>query len=529
MQSRNWILTAVVLGSGIVFLDTTVVNVALTAMGRELPSDLFGTLEAQSYVYYAFLLTLSALLIPGGALADARGRRLMFAIGLVGFGVTSLLCAVAPNMELLIGARMLQGATGAILVPGSLAIINASFHGEEQGRAFGLWAGASGATTILGPVVGGVLVAYFSWRAIFLINVPLVALGLWATYRHVPESRDEEASGRLDWLGAALAILAIGGLAFGAIRGQAQQWMEAAPFVALGIGVAAMVVLPIWLLRAARPLIPLRLFRSRNFTVTNISTLLIYGALYVTFQFMAIFLIGTLGYNEVAVGLGFIPSTLFLVFLSARFGALAVRHGPRLFMAIGPAIMGLGLLWYARIPADSEPWVFRLESIGSWLPSSGYLLDLLPGTLVFGVGISIMVAPLITALMRSVPVRNSGVASAFNNMISRVGAPLAGALLFVAISASFWAMLAGVAGIDPDDPEMRSQISPLNPPPASVEPMVADTIRNASTDAFHLAMLAGALLCFAGAAVNWVGIRDAELRRDEAEAATAAASAGSSS
>src|SRR5881392_2462361 len=215
MTTRRWILAAAVLGSGIVFLDSTVVNVALPRIGRDLPRLFLGVLEGQSYVYNAYLLTLSALLILAGALTDYFGRRRMFALGLVGFGATSVLCGLAPNMELLVLFRILQGAAGAMLVPGSLALLTANFSGEEQGRAFGVWAGASGATTILGPVIGGLLVDTISWRAAFLINVPLVLLAGWATWKHVPESRDEGKTPSFDWIGAAIVALSVGGLAFG--------------------------------------------------------------------------------------------------------------------------------------------------------------------------------------------------------------------------------------------------------------------------------------------------------------------------
>src|SRR5256885_3846146 len=220
---RRWILVAAVLGSGIVFLDSTVVNVALPRIGRDLPRLWFGVLEGQSYVYNAYLLSLSALLILAGALSDYYGRKRMFLYGLVGFGVTSVLCGVAPNMELLVLFRILQGVAGAVLVPGSLALITANFEGEAQGRAFGLWAGASGATTILGPVVGGFLVDSISWRAAFLINVPLILIALWATYVHVLESRDEEATGAFDWIGSVIVALAVRGLAFGAIYGEQRE------------------------------------------------------------------------------------------------------------------------------------------------------------------------------------------------------------------------------------------------------------------------------------------------------------------
>src|SRR6059058_5875889 len=339
MNNRErWTLTAAVLGSAIVFVDSTVVNVALPRIGRELPTTIFGVLEGQSYVYNGYLLTLSALLILAGALSDFYGRRRLFLIGLVGFGLTSVLCGIAPNMEFLVASRVLQGAAGAILVPGSLALLTANFSGEAQGRAYGVWAGASGATTILGPVVGGFLVDSISWRAAFLINVPLILIALWATYQHVPESRDEEATGAFDWIGSVIVALAVGGLAFGVIYGQQREWRDPLGFVALGVGIVFTAVLPLWMARAPHPLIPLALFKSRNFTVTNISTLLIYGALYVTFYYLAIFQQGTLGYTAAGAGLAGIPGTLFLIFFSARFGSFAAKYGPRWFMAIGPAI-----------------------------------------------------------------------------------------------------------------------------------------------------------------------------------------------
>src|SRR5437899_2661079 len=233
---KRWTMLAVILGSGIVFLDSTVVNVALPRIGDDLKSSLLGKFAAENFVYYGYLLSLCALLILAGALNDYHGRKKMFAVGLVGFGVTSLMCGAAPSIELLIGFRVLQGAAGALLVPGSLAIITASFEGEEQGRAFGLWAGASAGTTILGPFVGGLLVDSISWRAAFFINVPFVLLAIYATVRHVAESRDDQASSHFDWLGAAVVFLAVGGLSFGAIIGQQQNWHGAVAYIALVVG-----------------------------------------------------------------------------------------------------------------------------------------------------------------------------------------------------------------------------------------------------------------------------------------------------
>ena len=506
---KRWTLSAAILGSGIVFLDSTVVNLALPKIGQELESNLLGVLEGQSYIYNGYLLTLSALLILAGALNGYFGRRKMFAWGLAGFGVTSLLCGVAPNLELLILFRVLQGAAGALLVPGSLSIITASFDGEEQGRAFGIWAGASAATTILGPPVGGVLVNTVSWRMAFLINVPLVLFAYYATVRHVPESRDEEATGRFDWLGAAVIALAVGGLSFGAIRGEQQQWQDPLAFIALGAGALAAVVFPVLMARSSHPLVPLELFRSRNFTVTNVSTLLIYGALYVNLQFTGIFLIGTLAYDEPAAGIATLPATLLLALFSTRFGKLSARYGPRVFMTVGPALMALGILWLTRVPADSAAWRFGVDAGQRLLPPASYVIDFLPAFVVFGVGLTIMVAPLTTALMTSVPKHNSGVASAINNAISRVGPQLAGALIFVAIAGSFYTSLADrVPNLDTSSQQVRNEISPLNRPVERVSPRVLQAVRESSTESFHLAMAVAAALLLAGAAINGIGVQN---------------------
>jgi EmrB/QacA subfamily drug resistance transporter len=432
----------------------------------------------------------------------------MFTIGLFGFLATSILCGLAPNMELLILFRILQGATGALVVPGSLAIITASFDGEQQGRAFGLWAGASAATTILGPFIGGVLVNSISWRAAFFINVPFLLIALYAM-RDVPESRDEEATGRFDWLGSLVVAVAVGGLAFGTIRGQQTDWQGTEAYIALALGAAATVAFPIMMLKREHPLVPPSLFRSRNFTVTNVSTFVIYGALYVFITFQGLFLIGTLGYNEPAAGIAGLPATLFLVLFSTRFGRLAARYGPRLFMAAGPAVMALGLLYLVRFPADSEPWILGTGPGQSILPPGDYLVDLLPSLLIFGSGLMMMVAPLTTALMTSVPKHRSGVASAINNAISRVGSPLVTALIFVAVVSSFYgAIEEQVRGIDTSSSRFRQQVAPLNPPEEGANPEVVQAAREASTDSFHLAVLVAAGLMLIGAAVNALGIRN---------------------
>ena len=502
MTHKTWTLLAAVLGSSAVFLDSAVLTVALPAIGRE-PRLFLDVLEAQNYIQFGYLLSLSALLVLAGALSDYFGRRRMFVIGLVGFGATSLLCGLAPNLEILVLARIVQGAAGAILVPGSLAILTNTFEGEEQGRAFGVWAAATGVAPIFGPLVGGLLVDNLSWRWVFLLNIPFTALAVYAALRYGRESRDKQASGNFDWLGALLVALSVGGLSFGAIYGQQRQWQDPIAFVALGVGIVTTVALPFYFKWKKNPLVPLGMFRSRNFSVTNVSTLLIYGALYVSFFYLPLFTQGTLQYSATAIGLGSIPGTLFLIFLSTRWGALAARSGPRWFMTVGPLLMAGALLWLVRIPADSTPWQLTLTDSSTWLPPTAYWTDIFPAYAVFGLGISIMVAPLTSALMRSVPGRQAGLASAINNAISRVGPQLAGAVIFIIIAASFYGALAAhIPGLNFNSPEVRGQYAPLNPPPAGVDQATIDAVHDASTDAFHLAMLTAAGLLVAGAAVN---------------------------
>jgi EmrB/QacA subfamily drug resistance transporter len=508
MTASRWTLPAAILGSGVALLDATLVNVIVPRLGTELPTRLANVLEAQSYVYYGYLLSLSALLVLAGALGDAYGRRRMFVLGLVAFGGFSVLCGLATTMEALIAFRVLQGAAGAFLVPGSLAILTAAYEGEARGRAIGIWAGATSSATILGPVLGGLLVDNVSWRAGFLINAPIV-VGAVLAARGVTESRDERAGRRFDWTGALVIALAVGGLSFGAIRGQATEWRDGAAYAWLAVGGLCAVVFPWWIARTPHALVPAHLFASRNFTVTNASTLLIYGGLYVTFQYLGLFLIGALGYNAAAAGLAGTPGLLPLVFFSARFGALAARQRPRRFMAWGPTLMALGLAWLARVPESSGAWSLRVDDPASWMPGLGYWTDVFPGMIVFGAGLMILVAPLTTALMGSVSARHAGVASAFNNAVSRVGPQLGGALIFVLITGGFYADLAGrLPAIDPAHPEVRRRFSPLNPPAAGASAEEMAAARAASTRSFHAAMLTAAALCAAGAVVNAVGIRD---------------------
>jgi EmrB/QacA subfamily drug resistance transporter len=502
---RGPVLLAVVLGSGIVFLDGTIVNVALATIGRELPATLVGRLEGLTYVSSGYLAVLAALLILAGALSDSLGRRRIFRLGLFGFGITSAACGMAPTMEVLILARLLQGAAGALLVPGALSIITASFAGEERGHAIGVWAASTSALVTLGPLVGGFLVQAVSWRAAFLVNLPLVVIALVAL-RAVPESRNEAASTRFDWLGAVVAAVAVGGLAFGATRGEEQAWHDPIAFVALAVGALALVAFPVLMAVRPNPLVPLGMFRSRNFSVVNLSTLVIYGALYVSLTFQNLFLQGTLGYTPLASGIIGIPSSLLLTLLSTPAGRLAARYGARPFMVAGPLLMAMGLLWISRIPSTSAAWHAVPGSAASLVPPVDFLVDVLPSTLLFGIGISLLVAPLTTALMASVPVARAGLGSAINNAVSRVGAPLVSAVLFIAITATFTPSLtAKVPAYDRSVPPF-STIQPLAPVPAGTPSDLAAAAQAASTEAFQLAMrVAGGLLLF-GALVNLVGL-----------------------
>ncbi len=508
IPAQRGTLAAAILGSSIVFLDSTIVNIALPRIGAELPATIIGTLEGQTYVASGYLATLAALLVLAGALGDYHGRRRIFLVGLSGFGATSVLCGVAPTLETLAAFRVLQGAAGAFLVPGSLAIITALFEGPARARAFGVWAAATSATTMLGPPIGGILVETLSWRAVFLINIPLVAAAIWLTVRRMPETRDAGARGSFDWLGSAVAAAAIGGLSFGAIRGQEQRWTDPSAFVALGLGALAAVAFPVLMARRPDPLVPLDLFRRRTFAVVNLSTLLIYGALYSTFTFQGLFLQGTLAYSPLAAAIVGLPAGILLSTVSARVGTLAGRHGVRRFLVAGPLLMAGGMLWWARVPADSTPWAARIGDLSSLAPPADVLVDVLPAIILFGVGISLVVAPLTTALMGSIPVGNAGLGSAINNAISRVGQPLLSAVVFIIVSGSFYASLAtAVPGLDPASPELRELVQPLNMPPPGTEPALVDAARVASTDAFRLASLGAAALLAAGAAVNWFGLR----------------------
>ena len=503
---QRWTLLATIIGSGIVFLDGTIVNVALPRIGRDLPASFIGVLEGQTYIVSGYLAVLAALLILAGALSDHYGRRRVFGIGLTLFGVTSVICGLAPTLELLTIARLFQGAAGALLVPGSLAIITNAFEGQQRARAFGIWAAATSALVVLGPITGGVLVDSVGWRAAFLVNVPLILVALFAL-RHVEESRDTSGDGRFDWLGSLVATLAVGGLAFGVIRGEQKAWADSIAWVSLAIGAVSLVAFPILMAKRPHPLVPLELFRDRTFAAINLATFFIYGALYISQSYQGLLVQGVLGYTATAAGAIGLPAGIMLTLLSTRVGTLAGRIGSRGFLVAGPLIMGAGLLWYVRLPSDSAAWPATLGQPASLIPPLDVLIDVLPAVLLFGLGIALIVAPLTSTLMNSVPTTRSGLGSAINNSISRVGAPLIGALIFIAISATFYSVLGSLTGLDTNSSDIRQAFPPLNPPRDDATAAQLAAVRQASVEAFHQAMLVSAALLGVGGAVSYFGLR----------------------
>jgi EmrB/QacA subfamily drug resistance transporter len=514
-------LLAAILASSIVFIDGTIVTIALQRIGQELPTRALGVLEAQTYVVSGYMATLAALLILGGALGDRYGRRRIFLIGLTGFGLASAACGLAPTMEALVAARLLQGVAGALLVPGSLAVIAATFDARDRGRAYGIWAASTSAVNLLGPAAGGFLVS-ISWRAAFLLNLPIVAVALWLAIRWMRESRDEDAPRGFDFLGAAVAIIAVGGVMFGAVRGQERAWRDPVAIAVLVAGALAAVAFP-FLMRRRGALVPLALFRSRRFAAINLSTFTIYAGLYSLIFFQSLFLQGILGYTPLGAALVFTAMGLCLTILSARVGAAAGRLGPRRFLTAGPLVAAAGVLWWLTVSADSPAWRLDAGDPATYLPPIQTLFGPVVAIAVMASGMALIVAPLTTALMAGVPVGRAGVASAVNNAISRVGQPLLFPLVFILASATFYATLAArVPGLDTGSAAVRDAIQPLNPPPAALDPAVASAVRFASTDAFHLVAVVIAGLFAIGSIVNWLGLRETHGHGDLAAAERAA-------
>jgi EmrB/QacA subfamily drug resistance transporter len=387
------------------FVDESVVNVALPTM----ESDLRTTLAAMQWVVNAYTLCMSALLLVGGAAGDQFGRRRVFVIGVLVFAAASLICGLAPNVQALIGARVLQGAGAALLVPCSLALIGASYDEKQRGAAIGIWSGATAIAAGVAPLLGGTLVDHVSWRAIFLINPLLAVPTIWIALRHVPESRDPQASTTLDWRGAVLAFVGLSALVYGLIAAAGRGWTDALVIAALAAGALALGAFLLAERRSRAPMMPLELFRIRTFSGINLLTLLLYGALGGAFFFLPFLLIQARGYSATEVGVAYLPFTLVLGLLSRWSGGLVDRFGARGPLIIGPAITALGFVLLATPRA----------------PLGSVLLSMT----VLGLGMAITVAPLTTAVLNAVPAQRTGVASGINNAVASVGGLLVVALL----------------------------------------------------------------------------------------------------
>ncbi len=410
--SGRWILLATVLGSGLAGIDATVVNVALPTIGSDLGAD-FAALQ---WMVTGYTLTLASFILLGGSLGDRFGRRRVFVIGVVWFAVASLLCGLAPDAGLLVAARALQGVGGALLTPGSLAIIQAAFSGEDRARAIGAWSGFGGVATAIGPFLGGWLVESVSWRWVFLINVPLAALVVWIAARHVPESRDTDATGRPDAAGAVLGALALAGGTYALIEAPGRG--PGAPSVVASslVGVLAAVAFLLVEWRSAHPMLPLRIFANRQFSAANGVTFLIYAVFTGTFFLLVLHLQVVAGFGPVGAGTAMLPVTALMLVLSPRAGALGSRIGPRLPMTAGPLLCAVALVLMLRIG-----------------PGASYLPDVLPAVIVLGLGLSLLVAPLTSAALSAVPERQAGLASGVNNAVARTAGLVAIAVLPAAV------------------------------------------------------------------------------------------------
>ena len=456
-RSGRRVLLSTVLGSGIALLDSTVVNVALPRIGL----DLHGSVAELQWVVTAYLLTLAALLLLAGSLSDRFGRRRIFLIGVMWFTVASVACGLAPSTAALTTARALQGIGGALLTPGSLAIIEASFRKEDRGAAIGAWSGLGGVAAAVGPFLGGYLVQAWSWRLVFFINVPIAIVVVLIALRHVPETRDPDAHRRLDYAGATLAALGLGGVTYALIEMPGHGARSSDVIVGGAVGLVALVVFFAVERRRAEPMLELALFGDRTFSATNVETFVVYAALGGAFFLLPIDLQQVLGYSPLASGAALLPATAMMLLLSTSMGRLSQRIGPRLPLTLGPLVAGAGLL---------------LLDLAA--PGRSYFATVLPALVVFGLGLALTVAPITATVLAAAPSNKAGMASAINNGVARTGSLIAVAMLPLA------------SGLGPDSYR---------------EPAVFAA-------GFRRAMLIAALSCAAGGAIAWTTIRNPQKR-----------------
>jgi EmrB/QacA subfamily drug resistance transporter len=491
-------LIACIMGSGIVLLDGSVVNVALPTIQRALG----GGLAAQQWVVNGYLLTLGSLILIGGSLGDLFGERRIFALGVGGFGVASLACALAPSIGLLVGARAIQGVAGALLVPSSLAVIVNTFPESERGAAIGTWTAWGAIAGVLGPLAGGELLAIASWRWIFLVNLPFVVACVLLILFVVPRAAPRSIGARrVDVPGALLCATGLGGPVFALIEQPRLGWSSPAVIVPLAAGIVLLCVFTLYESRAREPMLPLGLFRRRNFAAGNIETFSMYAGLSILFFFLVLFLQQIGGYTPLKSGLATLPATLVMFALSRRFGALADRLGPRLFMGVGPLVAACGLLLFQRIGVHVH-----------------YISDVLPGLLVFALGLSMTVAPLTAAVLAGAESSQAGIASGVNNAIARVAGLLGTAAVGAAVAASFGSRLDGnLAGVRLGAVARvavaQAKRLPLGRPnvhalPAAQAHALSAAAEAASLHSFHLGLAIAAALVALGGMAGVLGIRN---------------------
>jgi EmrB/QacA subfamily drug resistance transporter len=496
-RRKRMALLAAILGSFVAALDATVVNVALPAI----ESDLGGGLAGQQWVSNAYLLTLGSLILVGGSLADLYGERRIFTVGVLGFGVVSVICALAPSIEVLVAGRALQGVFGALLTPSALAVIVASFPPDERGGAIGSWTAWGGIATVIGPLAGGWLIDVASWRWIFAINVPFVIATAIIVQIAVIERPREGPRVHLDYLGAALCALGLAGPVYALIRQPSVGWGSPEVLVAM---IGGLVLFALFLLHEARtehPMLPLGLFRRRNFAVGNLETLTMYGGLSALIFFLVLFLQQVAGYTALEAGLTTLPITIVMFTLSRRAGRLADRYGPRWFMGAGPLVAAAGLAMLQRLDADVD-----------------YLTELLPALLLFGIGLSATVAPLTATVLADADEHNAGIASGVNNAIARVAGLLAVAALGAVVAGQFATTIdARLASqqLSPGGQRMVREakertLGTVHPTalPAAEAAAVEQAAEDASVAAFHRGAGIAAALVALGGVLGIVGIRN---------------------